>query len=269
MLVTLEEAIKNIEKTQAVPAFNVYGFEDAKVVLEVAKKLNAPAILMTNRDAILHMGAKNLCALLRTMGEEYEIPVCIHLDHGKSLEEIKKAIDAGFTSVMYDGSALPFEENIKNTLKVVEMAKKRKISVEAEIGCVGYQGIEGEFTKVDEAKKFYDITKVNALAVAVGTLHRMTKQEAVIDYPLLKEIEKEVLVPLVIHGSTGIKNEDLIKLSKTNIKKINIGTAVRMTFGKTLKSQFDNDEFDRIKLFKKPMEEIEKVILEKYKLLGF
>ena len=273
MLVSLKEIINELNENQAVPGFNVYGYEDAKVVLDIASSLRAPAVLMTNRDAVLHMGSRNLCNLFKSMSKDYDIPICIHLDHGKSYDEIEEAIESGYTSVMYDGSNLPVDENIANTYRIVQLAKKYDVSVEAEIGSVGYSDpsikVEGKYTDVEDAKKFYNKTGVDILAVAVGTLHRMTDQKAIINYELLNNIEKEVQVPLVIHGSTGVKDNDLIKLAKTNVKKINIGTAVRMTFGNSLKSQFNTKEFDRIKLFEKPMKSIEKVILNKYKLLGF
>jgi len=273
MLVNLKEIVTKLDQNQAIPAFNVYGYEDTKVVLEVAELLGAPAVLMTNRDAVVHMGARNLCNLLKSISEDYTIPVCIHLDHAKSMEEIEEAIKSGYTSVMYDGSSLPLEKNILNTLEVVALAKNYDVSVEAEIGSVGYSdpnmGSKGKYTELLEAKEFYDKTKVDLLAVAVGTLHRMTGQDATINYELLNELESELDVPLVIHGSTGVKDNDLTKLSHTSVKKVNIGTAVRMKFGESLKSQFETDEFDRIKLFKKPMKDIESVILEKYKFLGF
>ncbi len=273
MLVTLKKIINELGENQAVPAFNVYGYEDAKVILDVASSLRAPAVLMTNRDAVMHMGSRNLCNLLKSISEDYDIPICIHLDHAKSMEEIEEAIKSGYTSVMYDGSSLPINENIENTYRIVQFAKKYNVSVEGEIGSVGYSDpsikIQGEYTDVEEAKIFYNETGVDILAVAVGTLHRMTGQEAVINYELLNNIEKKLDVPLVIHGSTGVKDHDLTKLSHTSVKKVNIGTAIRMKFGESLKSQFETDEFDRIKLFKKPMKDIEGVILEKYKLLGF
>lgn len=273
MLVNLNEIIIKLDEKQAIPAFNVYGYEDAKVVLDVANSLNAPAVLMTNRDAVMHMGSRNLCNLLKSMSEDYDIPVCIHLDHAKSMKEIETAIKSGYTSVMYDGSSLPLEKNISNTLEIVTFAKNYNVSVEAEIGSVGYSdpnmGSKGNHTDVEEAKEFYEKTKVDILAVAVGTLHRMTGQDATINYELLNKLESELDVPLVIHGSTGVKDHDLTKLAHTTVKKVNIGTAVRMKFGESLKSQFKTAEFDRIKLFEKPMKDIECVILEKYKLLGF
>lgn len=273
MLVNLNEIITKLDQNQAIPAFNVYGYEDAKVILDIAESLCAPAVLMTNRDAVMHMGSRNLCNLLKSISEDYSVPVCIHLDHAKSMEEIEEAIKSGYTSVMYDGSSLPLEKNISNTLEIITFAKNYNVSVEAEIGSVGYSdpklGSKGRYTELSEAKEFYEKTKVDILAVAVGTLHRMTGQNAIINYELLSNLESELKVPLVIHGSTGVKDHDLTKLSHTTVKKVNIGTAVRMKFGKSLKAQFKTDEFDRIKLFKKPMKDIEKVILEKYKLLGF
>lgn len=181
---------------------------------------------------------------------------------------------AGYTSVMYDGSQLPIEENIKNTKEIVKIARSLGITVEAEIGSVAYSDkadIKAIYTEPEEAEYFARETEVDALAVAIGTLHRMQKQEANIQYDRLEKIISLIDTPIVIHGSTGVKDEDLIKLRNYNVGKVNIGTALRMAFYKALKSEMDlNPEvFDRTKLFKKPMEEVKKVAMEKMKLLGW
>ncbi|GMQ57428.1 class II fructose-1,6-bisphosphate aldolase [Vallitalea sediminicola] len=276
MLVNMEQIVKEAAiSNKAIPGFNVFGYEDAMMVIKVAQELNAPAILMANKDAVAHMDVKYQAALYRAIGQDTNIPVCVHLDHGNNYEICAKAIAAGFTSVMYDGSQLPLDENIANTKEVVRLAHSCGVSVEAEIGSVGYNDptiIAKEiYTDPTEAKKFAIETGVDALAVAVGTLHRMQQQNAKIQYELLEEIQNITDIPLVIHGSTGLGNEDLTKLSTYHIGKVNIGTALRMTFGNTLREEINahSDEFDRIKFFKKPMEQVKDVIFNKYKLLGW
>ncbi|MCH4889823.1 class II fructose-bisphosphate aldolase [Acidaminobacter sp. JC074] len=275
MLVTLKEILKEAYKNKyAIAGFNVYGYEDAISVVKASEKLNLPVILMTNVDAINHMPIKILGKMLIEIAEKAKVPVVVHLDHGKTIEVVKKALEAGFSSVMYDGSALPLEENIRNTKAVVDLASKYGASVEGEIGSVGYSdpalNSNASYTDPSEAQLFFEKTGVDALAVAIGTLHRMTEQEAVIQYELLEQIEAMTHVPLVLHGSTGVKDSDLKKLSSKGICKVNIGTAIRMAFGHTMRDEFNKNplEFDRIKLFKEPMKQVEQVVMHKMRILG-
>lgn len=275
MLVNMKSMLKDaVGNNRIVAAFNVFGYEDARAVIDAATECKAPVILMTNRDAIEYMDVNYFGKLYGEMARDAQIPVCIHLDHAKDFNLIVKAIMAGYTSVMYDGSQLPIEENIKNTKEVVKIARSLGITVEAEIGSVAYSDkadIKAIYTEPEEAEYFARETEVDALAVAIGTLHRMQKQEANIQYDRLEKIISLIDMPIVIHGSTGVKDEDLIKLRNYNVGKVNIGTALRMAFFKALKSEMDlNPEvFDRTKLFKKPMEEVKKVAMEKMKLLGW
>lgn len=275
MLVNMKSMLKDaVGNNRIVAAFNVFGYEDARAVIDAATECKAPVILMTNRDAIEYMDVNYFGKLYGEMARDAQIPVCIHLDHAKDFNLIVKAIMAGYTSVMYDGSQLPIEENIKNTKEIVKIARSLGITVEAEIGSVAYSDkadIKAIYTEPEEAEYFARETEVDALAVAIGTLHRMQKQEANIQYDRLEKIISLIDTPIVIHGSTGVKDEDLIKLRNYNVGKVNIGTALRMAFYKALKSEMDlNPEvFDRTKLFKKPMEEVKKVAMEKMKLLGW
>lgn len=275
MLVTLKEILNEAaNRDYAVAGFNVFGYEDTAMVIEAAEELNIPIVLMTNRDAIAHMPIKILGNILTDLAREAKVPVCVHLDHGKSVEEIVSAIKAGFSSVMYDGSQLPLEENIKITKEAAEIAHYFGVSIEGEIGSVGYSDpaikAKAMYTVPEEAKRFVEETGIDAVAVAVGTLHRMQAQEANIQYDRLAEIERVVNIPLVIHGSTGIKDEDLSRLAKSKVAKVNIGTALRMAFGNTLRDEVNNkpQEFDRIKFFRKPMIEVKNVAKEKMVILG-
>jgi fructose-bisphosphate aldolase class II len=275
MLVTLKDMLSRaVKKDYAIAGFNVFGYEDAISVVNVAERLNTPVILMTNVDALKHMPVEYLGKLLTQIAIDSTTDVCVHLDHGKSFEVVESALEAGYSSVMYDGSQLPLEENIKNTRRVVEMAKKYGATVEGEIGSVGYSdpalNSKARYTDPHEARRFVEETGVDAVAVAIGTLHRMVAQEANIQYDLLNAIEELVSIPLVLHGSTGVKDIDLKKLSESGISKVNIGTALRMAFGNTMRDVLNNnpDEFDRLKVFKESMTEIEKVVENKIRILG-
>lgn len=276
MLVNGNEIFKTVEnQKKAVPGFNVFGYEDAKAVIEAAESLNAPVFLMSNKDAVNFTDVKFSAALFRAMAKEASVPVCVHLDHARTTEEVLNAMEAGYTSVMYDGSSLPLEDNIKNTKEIVDLAKKLDISVEAEIGSVAYSDknsqVKTVYTDPEEAKIFAETTGIDSMAVSIGTLHRMTEQNAEIQYDRLEAIEALTKTPLVIHGSTGVKDEDLQKMLQYNIGKFNIGTALRMAFGKALTSEVINnpEEFDRLNLFKKPMEAVKQEAINKFKQLGW
>lgn len=276
MLVNGKEIFKTVEnQKKAVAGFNVFGYEDAKAVIEAAESLNAPVFLMSNKDAVNFTDVKFSAALFRAMAKEASVPVCVHLDHARTTEEVLNAMEAGYTSVMYDGSSLPLEENMKNTKEIVDLAKKLDISVEAEIGSVAYSDknsqVKTVYTDPEEAKLFAETTGIDSMAVSIGTLHRMTEQNAEIQYDRLEAIEALTKTPLVIHGSTGVKDEDLQKMLQYNIGKFNIGTALRMAFGKALTSEVINnpEEFDRLNLFKKPMEAVKQEAINKFKQLGW
>lgn len=275
MLYNLKDILQiGNEKGYAIAAFNVYGFEDAVAVVKAAEELKKPVILMANRDAIEHMTAEFIGEIMIKLGEKAKVPVCVHLDHATSIESIKDAIDVGFTSVMFDGSQLPFDENVAITKEVVAMAHPKNISVEAEIGAVGYSDptidFTPQYTEPEQAKEFAELTNVDALAVAVGTVHRMVTQNACLQFERLKKIKELVRTPLVIHGSTGVADEDLVKLVKCGVRKVNLGTTLRLAFGNTLKEQFEQNpkEFDRIKLFKKCMVAVKETAKQKIKLLS-
>jgi len=276
MIVNMSECVKSASRSgRIVPGFNVFGYEDARAVINAAEKFNAPVILMSNSDAIEHMDPAYSAALYRSLAEVTEVPVVIHLDHAKTFELILRTIGTGYTSVMYDGSALSLEENIVNTQRVLELARKNDVSVEAELGSVPYtdrnKEVQSVLTIPEDARTFAAGAPVDALAVAVGSLHRMQTKSARIDFERLSAIENCTNIPLVIHGTSGIVDEDVKKLLSTNVGKMNIGTALRMAFGNELKEQVLSkpNEFDRVKLFNKPMSAVQAAAEEKYRLLGW
>ncbi|MHA6260206.1 class II fructose-bisphosphate aldolase [Sporosarcina sp. CAU 1771] len=258
----------------ALAAFNVFGYEDAAAIIEAAEEMNAPILLATNKLAIDHGTIVYWGKMLRSLADNASVPVSVHLDHAKDYQTVAQAIKSGYTSVMYDGSHLPFEENVANTREIVKMAQAFGIVVEAEIGKLSYMDIEGhetEYTDPEEAKLFAEQTDTDWLAVSVGTVQRMQTQDAVIQFDRLKEIEERIDLPIVIHGSTGISDADMKKLVKTNVAKLNIGTAIRLAFGQALSEEVKNNpnEYDRLKLFAAPMEMVKQEAKQKLSLLGF
>lgn len=272
MIATLNEIFEQ-KPSGAIAAFNVFSYEDAYPVVKAAEKLNTPVILMANRNAVKYMGVDMFSVITRELAKKSSVAVCIHLDHSISYEDAAAAIEAGFTSVMYDGSSLPVEQNIAITKQVVAAAHKKGVSVEAEIGHVGMaeEGKEeaSTYTTPKEAQDFHKATDVDALAISIGTLHRMQVQAATLQFDLLKQIKEATSVPLVIHGSTGVTDEDLHKLSLYGARKVNIGTALRMEFGKQLRKQINDNpkEFDRLNLFPACMDAVYEKALEKLKIL--
>jgi fructose-bisphosphate aldolase class II len=274
MLCTLNEVMQIAEKRgQGLAAFNVYDFEDAQAVIWAAEKADSPVVLMTNKNAVSHMGVGILAAILLRLASDSIVPACVHLDHASDLGIIKNAISEGYTSVMFDGSQLPFDENVHITNCVLEMAKKVNVSVEAEIGAVGFSDpnirYNPRYTTPSEAIQFYNEAHVDALAVAVGTIHRMEEQGASLQFALLKEISESVKVPLVIHGASGVTDSDLKRLVQHGARKINLGTVLRLVFGNTLRKQFEQDPdlYDRISIYPKCMESVMDKAYEKIVLL--
>ena len=275
MLVNLNEVLKYGEKHNcAITGFNVFGYEDAYAVVKAAETLDMPVILMANKVAVAHMPVKILGGILTEVARKAKVPVCVHLDHSDSLENIKKGIAAGFTSVMLDASQKPYEENAQMTKEVVEEAHKTGVSVESEIGSVGYSdsaaGVQTQYTEPEMAKRFAEETGVDALAISIGNVHRMTTQTVHLQFDRLAQIRELVDVPLVLHGSSGIPDEEIVRAVRSGIRKVNIGTALRMVFGNTLREEMDKNpkEFDRIKLFAKCMENVQQKAEEKMRLMG-
>ena len=212
--------------------------------------------------------------MLGIMARRSSVPVCIHLDHSKNVDEIQRAIDAGFSSVMFDGSQLPYEENVAITREVVARAAKKGVSVEAEIGSVAYSGTDAfkaEASDPDTTARFVADTGIDAVAVAVGTLHRMETQAAHLNFDLLHAIEAKVDIPLVIHGSSGLCDEDFKQMCATRVTKVNIGTALRMAFDKGLRTALNDHPESNVftEIAHIPMEYVEAKTTEKLKLLGF
>lgn len=232
MLVTLKNILKIAEaKKCAIGSFNTPNFESLKAVIGAAEELNQPVIIM---HAQIHeeMGLckmDEIAPIMLFMADRARVPVCVHLDHGTDLDYVKKGLDLGFTSVMYDGSALPDEINFANTSIAVEMAQETGASVEAEIGSMGAresgaEGGESIYTTPSAAKKFSEETGIDALACAFGTAHGIYLKEPKLDFARLDEINKITNVPIVMHGGSGVSHEDYRKVISLGVRKINYYT---------------------------------------------
>ena len=275
MLVTLKKLLgQYLEKDAMVGAFNITCYYDAKPVILAGEKRNAPVIIAVGPSATKVMDLGLWGKLLLEMAERSKVPVCVHLDHGHRFEEVKAAIDAGFPSVMIDGSQLSYEDNVAITQKVVEYARPRGVSVEAEIGSVAYDGnasYKSILTDPDIAARFVADTKIDAVAVAVGTLHAMNTQAAHIEFDLLDQIQAKVDIPLVIHGASGLLDKEFERLRATHVSKLNIGTALRRTFNGSLRKALDDnpESIYLTDLIHIPMQAVEDILITKLKLLGF
>lgn len=231
MLVNMRDLLEDAEKgNYAVGSFSVANMEMVLGVLKAAEELNAPVILQIAEVRLKQSPLEIIGPLMVAAAENASTPVAVHFDHGKTIEKITEALDIGFTSVMFDGSHLPLEENIEMTKKVISTAEEYDAAVEAEIGCVGgsedgSEDIAINCTKPDDAVRFEKETGVDALAIAIGNAHGNYKSTPKLRFDILKQVDDMTDTPLVLHGGTGISPEDFVKCSKTGIKKINIATA--------------------------------------------
>ena len=231
MLVTLSEILKDAEqKKYGVGLFNMLNLEMARGIIEAAEEERSPLILGVAEVHLPLIPFEYAALIMNDIAKKATVPVCLHFDHGVSFDKIKAAVDAGFSSVMYDGSALPYEENIKNTLEVSRMAHAKGVSVEAELGHVGGgeggtdDGIEEMYTRVDQVVDFNRRAEIDALAVAIGTAHGKYKKKPILDISRLAEIYAVSENPLVLHGGSGLSDDDFRNTIANGIRKINICT---------------------------------------------
>ena len=238
---------------KAILAVNFYNFETLSSILLAAAKADQPIILQVSESTIRYLGLKIAVSLARTALSDYGVTGWLHLDHGSSPEIVRQCLEAGFDSVMIDASEKPFEENVRITRQVVEMASQFNANVEAELGYVAKLGQsqgDSSFTRPTDAKKFVERTGVNALAVAIGSAHGFYKSLPELQIGLLKEIRRATPAALVLHGSSGIPDEMLRDAIRAGISKINLATETKNIFMKTLKKELlQTDEIDLRKVF--------------------
>jgi len=246
-------------------------------IVTAAEEERSPVIIQASQGAIKYAGLDYIIILVRQAAESVSVPVVLHLDHGTSFEQVMACIRFGFTSVMYDGSKLPLEENIAQTRKVVEIARIFGVSVEAELDRIGgtedqvsVSEAEAFFTDPAEAEHFARETGVDALAVAVGTAHGQYKGEPKLDFDRLAEISRRVPCPIVLHGSSGVPDESIRKAIERGARKINIDINIREVFVGAMRKVLEENpkEIDPRKVLGPAREAAVDIIREKIRLFG-
>lgn len=230
----------------AVGAFNAENMEMVLAIIEAATELNAPVMIQTTSSTLKYASPEVYAANVRAAAELAPVPVCVHLDHGNGYDLAVRALRAGYTSVMIDGSHESFEDNIAVTKRVVAEAAALNVPVEAELGTVGGKedDLEAEdgCTQPDEAAEFVKRTGVDSLAVAIGTAHGVYKSAPKLDVPRLAEIRRVVDVPLVLHGASGLSDDSIRDCVREGICKVNFATELRIAYTNAVREVLNADE---------------------------
>ena len=269
----LTEKLKQNKQTgKALLATNFYNFETLSAVLTAARDTNSELILQLSESSIHYMGLEVSTSLARAAISQYGVKAWLHLDHGQDVELVKRCIDAGFDSVMIDASEKPFTENIAITKEIVDYATAYDINVEAELGYISKLGQEQKmiYTRPDEAKEFVEATGINALAVAVGSAHGFYKETPKLQLELIGEINKATDAALVLHGSSGIPNDQLQSAIRMGITKINLATEIKNIFMKSLQETLEHtNDIDLRQVFPKATSAATALVGAKLKTINF
>jgi len=277
-LVTSKEMLlAALEGHFAVGAFNANNMEQVQGIVEAAVEERAPVILQVSQGAIRYAGLEFATAMVKAAAAEANVPVVLHLDHGTDFDQNVRCLRAGFTSLMYDGSKRPYEENVAITSQVVHIAHVCGIPVEAELGRVlqstdgvTEEDVRAAMTDPDQALDFVTRTGCDSLAVAIGSVHAMKVSEAELDIERLKAIRAKVQIPLVLHGSSGVKEESEVEAIQYGIAKINVATMLNQAFSEALRKSVAEmpNEVDPRKLLVASREAVKEVVRHKMRLFG-
>ena len=247
MVVSSARLMKRAEKENyAIPAFNIDNLESAMAVSEIMHEMRTPVIVQMIPRTLNYGGIAIYPAMMRELMADCPVDYALHLDHGSSLSLAKKCIAGGFSSVMFDGSLMPFEDNVKFTKEVTDFALPMDVSVEGELGTIGGKeegdtDLEASYTKVSEAEEFVRRTNVSTLAIGVGTAHGVYKGTPHINIERIKEIHAAIDTPLVLHGASGLSDEVLKDCIAAGITKINFATELRQAYTNGIKAEFAKD----------------------------
>ncbi|NCB91116.1 MAG: class II fructose-bisphosphate aldolase [Clostridia bacterium] len=259
----------------AVGAFNAENMEMVKAIIKAAEELKAPVMIQTTPSTVRYGTLDTYAAIVAAEAKKASVPVCLHLDHGSSFELAVQAIKAGYTSVMIDGSHEEFEENIKVSRQVVEAAKAVEIPVEAELGKVGgkeddLEAVADTNTDPQQAKEFVERTGIDSLAVAIGTAHGFYVGTPVLDKERLSQIKEVVDIPLVLHGASGLTDEDVSDCVKRGICKVNFATELRVAYTSAGKKLLEEkpETFDPKAFGKVGMEAVTELVKGRMKVCG-
>lgn len=278
MLVTGKDILLHAQdNSYAVGSFNANNMEIVQAIIGAAEEMNSPVIIQASQGGLKYAGVDYIAALALTAANNASVPVAVHLDHGTDFEQVVACIRHGFSSVMIDGSGYDFEENIAVTKDIARIAHAVGVSVEAELGKIG--GTEDDvhvddkdatMTDPDQAREFVDRTKCDFLAIAVGTAHGIYHGDPEIDFERIEQISSKVDVPLVLHGASGVSDEDLREAISLGICKINIDTDIRRYFAKAVGDfiRENPDEIDPRKILGPARDAMEEVVKEKIEVFG-
>ena len=277
-LVSMNEFLPKAKANKfAVGQFNMNNMEFAQAIVEAAIEEKSPFIYGVSEGALKYMGIEFTVALAEAAAKKSGLPIALHLDHGSSFEIAMKCIRAGFTSVMFDGSHYPFEENIRLTKEIVKAAHAMGVSVEGELGTIG--GVEDDIS-VDEAEarlanpeeaiRFYEETGVDCLAIAVGTAHGMYKGEPKIRFDIIEKVAKAIPVPIVLHGGSGVPDESIRKAIQCGVGKINVNTENQIACTDAIREVLNNDAkvYDPRKYLTPARNAMKEVVRSKIRLFG-
>jgi len=277
-LVNPLQYIKLAKKQEvAVAAFNVHNLETVQAVVEGAEAEGAPVIIQTTPGTLQHAGISYIAAIVKTAAEKSNIPIALHLDHASSFEIIIQAIRNGYTSVMFDGSKLPYKENVVLTREIVKIAHAAGVVVEGELGKIGgteddvtVSEAEASFTVPEEAREYVESTGIDSLAVAIGTAHGVYRGKPKLDFERLNAINNIVEIPLVLHGASGIPDDSISRAIKGGITKINIATELKIPMARAIRECFDEnpEENDPRHYLGLAKEAVKKVVREKIEVAG-
>lgn len=274
-LVTTKQLLLDAQKGgYAVGEFNVENMEMVQAVVAAAEELRSPVIMQTTPSTVKYANLNYFYENVKVAAQESSVPVVIHLDHGNSFELAMQAYRTGYTSIMIDGSHEGFEDNIALTSAVVKACHPGEVPIEAELGKVGgkeddLDGGEGDpYTNPQEAAEFVERTGIDSLAVAIGTAHGVYKGVPKLDFSRLSEIRKAVSIPLVLHGTSGVPDEDVAECIKRGICKVNYATDLRIAFTKGINQVLKEnpDTIDPKKYNAKGREEVRKYVMHKMKI---
>ncbi len=278
MLYNMKELLTIAKENKfAVPAFNIGSLEILRAVMEVAEETNSPVILEIHPLEIEYL-TDPFVLTVKEYAHKSKVPVVIHMDHGSNIYDVMRSIKNGYTSVMIDASNLPYEENVALTKQIVELAHKVNVSVEAEIGTIGAMNYETEgvdnvlYTDPEQAKDFVKRTGIDCLAVAIGTAHGLYPKNFTpkLNLELLKILNKEVNIPLVLHGGSGNPDEEVTASVSLGVSKVNISSDVKSVFFKKCHELLNENpnQYEPCDLFPKCIDEAKKVIYHKLNVLN-
>ena len=274
-----EELNKARAEKYAIGAFNTSDLNITKAIIAAAEDLNSPVIVETSEGEIDFLGAGTSAAEVINLAKNAKVPIALHLDHGKSYDTVKAAIEAGYTSVHFDGSTLPLVSNLEITQKVVKLAHSKGVPVEAEIGHIaGGSEMHKEkivisadsLTDPSEAAEFVRVTKVDVMAVAIGNIHGMYQNPPQLNFDLLAAIQKKVKTYFSLHGGSGIPARQVKRAVRMGIVKVNVNTELRLAFHQGLLHEFDVNPDEVIPYMYLPAgtEAVEKVVKQKIRMFG-